>query len=53
MEIKGKKNEEEKERRDRSEERKRKAHNFIEAHKEDRGGESVASSSGAFDCSHH
>jgi len=35
------------------EERKRKAHNFIEVHEEDLGGESVASSSRAFDCSHH
>jgi len=47
------KNEEEKKRRDRREERKRKAHNFIQVHKEDLGGESVASSSVAFDCSHH
>ena len=53
MERKRKKKEEEKERRDSREERKRKAHNFIEVHKEDLGGESVASSSEAFDCSHH
>jgi len=48
-----KKEGEEKERRDRREERKRKAHIIIEVHKEDLGGESVASCSGAFDCFHH
>ena len=38
MERKRKKKEEEKDRRDRMDERKRKAHNFIEVHKEDLGG---------------
>jgi len=46
MEGERKKKEEEKE-------RKRKAHNFIEVHKEDLGGETVASSSVTFNCSHH
>jgi len=54
LERKEKKEEEGKEREEKiREERKRKAHNFIEVHKEDLGGEGVASSSVAFGCFYH